>query len=83
MEMESAAEAAEWLERLRSQIEKTMFGTNHETFHYTLSIGLKSFSKKESTPQDILEDADNALYEAKRGGRNKIVVWKAKNHGAR
>lgn len=39
----------------------------------TVSIGVAT-SKEGQTPAQLLEDADKALYEAKAGGRNQVVV---------
>jgi diguanylate cyclase (GGDEF)-like protein len=38
----------------------------------TVSIGVATFSSKISTVTDLIREADNALYRAKRAGRNKV-----------
>jgi diguanylate cyclase (GGDEF)-like protein len=43
--------------------------------HVTLSIGVASFDKERlNDPGTLIEAADKALYAAKRGGRDKVVV---------
>jgi diguanylate cyclase (GGDEF)-like protein len=38
----------------------------------TVSVGVASFYSKISTVTDLIREADNALYRAKRAGRNKV-----------
>lgn len=39
----------------------------------TVSIGLASNSKTNKTPQEVMKQADNALYKAKENGRNCVI----------
>ena len=40
----------------------------------TVSLGVASFPFDGTTPSELLAGADQALYEAKRGGRDRTVV---------
>jgi len=40
----------------------------------TLSLGVATTSKKDCTPEILISEADLALYEAKKGGRDRIVT---------
>lgn len=42
----------------------------------TISIGVAEFDKSSKDPNTLYEKADNALYQAKEGGRNRVVVYK-------
>lgn len=67
----SLADAARFAERLRSTVAS-------ETFLYTgemtVSAGVASLSDDEKDWDSLLNRADKALYEAKKGGRNAVVV---------
>jgi len=75
-----AHEAAEVAERIRQSIaEHRFFNGAGESFQVTISIGVATFhpEKTGGAPKlrgDVLVGhADRALYEAKSGGRNKVV----------
>ncbi len=40
----------------------------------TVSIGVASCGKTTKTYRDLVEKADAALYQAKKGGKNRVVV---------
>ncbi len=46
----------------------------------TLSIGIAEWSKEYTQPEFLLRDADTALYQAKRLGRNRYEIFDVKMH---
>lgn len=64
------------LERLRKRIEEYPFKFNGEGLKLTISIGVAD-NLVEST-QELIDNADKALYEAKGGGRNRVIVFNNK-----
>jgi len=63
-------------ERIRGEIESQPFGTGaqDEPLHVTVSIGVASWSPMDDDAATLMKRADNALYEAKSGGRNRVVA---------
>jgi two-component system cell cycle response regulator len=62
-------------ERLRQSVERTPFKISHAVgeIQKTLSIGLSSLNFSGDTPAELIKRADNALYQAKHGGRNQTL----------
>jgi two-component system cell cycle response regulator len=62
--------------RMREIVEKTPFRINAEglTIHKTISIGVSSLHPDSDSVEGLLKRADEALYEAKNGGRNTVKV---------
>jgi two-component system, cell cycle response regulator len=62
-------------ERLRECIAAELFQINAETrIPVTASVGISTLDRPEDTPETIFKRADNALYTAKREGRNRVVA---------
>ncbi len=68
--------AAVVAERLRMAIEQEPFrlGDVAVPLQVTASMGIATLSPQSDSPETLLKRADNALYEAKRGGRNRVVA---------
>lgn len=66
-------EALAFARRLRESFEARGFGGTLATGkHITLSIGLEVFPSDARTAEELIELADQALYRAKRAGRNRV-----------
>ena len=61
-------------EKIRRLVESARFLVDQREFGCTVSAGLASFDPRLTTPQMLYEAADRNLYEAKRGGRNRVVA---------
>ncbi len=63
-------------ERLRQKIavEPFRIPESEESIEVTVSIGISSLVSAEDTPETLLKRADEALYEAKRAGRNRVAA---------
>lgn len=72
----SAGEALKIADDLREKIENAkILGELHSI---TISSGVASYPVHGSTSHQLIEKADQALYNAKENGRNKSVVWNKK-----
>jgi diguanylate cyclase (GGDEF)-like protein/PAS domain S-box-containing protein len=62
-------------ERLRMKIkEMTMLYQGRSMGMITISVGVAVFPDHGNSPTELMATADAALYEAKRGGRDRVVV---------
>ncbi len=61
-------------ERLREAINQVCIPWNDEMITVTISIGVATADDPEESLEDLLKRADQALYRAKEGGRNRVVA---------
>ena len=61
------------IERLRKAIEEYPFCYDCNSMKITVSIGVEGFNENIETPDDMLNNADKALYLAKERGRNQVI----------
>jgi diguanylate cyclase (GGDEF)-like protein len=66
---EDACRAAE---RLRSSIASVEFKAYDEKLSLSVSVGVSSFPESSSDRDELIENADKALYRAKHEGRNRV-----------
>lgn len=64
-------------ERLRNQVGSHLFATNAGVLHVTISLGISILDLNDPTQtfEDLIEQADSAMYHAKKTGRNKTATW--------
>ncbi len=69
-------------ERLRAQVEKHVFTYHGTKIPVTLSIGVSDSKFGLKNPIDLFKKADEAVYLAKRGGRNRVCSYLDKSSKA-
>ena len=62
-------------ERLRKTIEATTFTAAKNSIRITLSLGVAELDHDAASTNDLVSRADQALFGAKDGGRNRTFVW--------
>lgn len=62
-------------ERLRQLVEVHSIRAYDELLTQTISIGLAGFPAHGEALEELMEHADQALYAAKRAGRNRVIQW--------
>jgi hypothetical protein len=66
-------------ERLRDRVARdpvTISGPAGQ-LSVTISMGVASYAGPTDTPDDLIKRADEAMYQAKRSGRNRVVASRA------
>ena len=62
-----------YVERLRLEIEKTVFSFEGEEFNCTMTFGVSEYNQKDSS-DELVQNVDRKLYVGKERGRNR-VIW--------
>jgi diguanylate cyclase (GGDEF)-like protein len=74
----SKHEAANAAERIRRCVEEDSLAEGDRATATTVSIGVAVFPEHGDHIQTLIKNADAALYEAKKGGRNQVVTYQSK-----
>jgi len=60
--------------RPRKKPDKGKTVSSEKQLNVTVSIGVADKQERHILPQDVMKSADKALYKAKKGGRNKVII---------
>lgn len=67
--------ALQFAERLRKKVEALVFNAQDSTLRVTISIGVCIAPDHGESAQQLIEQADAALYVSKKSGRNRVSLW--------
>jgi diguanylate cyclase (GGDEF)-like protein len=67
-----ASQSVPLAERMRAAVEDMHLASPAPSGRVTVSIGLAQLMPGSADAQALIDGADRALYEAKRGGRNRV-----------
>jgi len=62
-------------DKIRDLAEKHQYIYKEDSLAVTVSIGVSEFAPFMENPTELIEQADNALYQAKAQGRNRVVAF--------
>jgi diguanylate cyclase (GGDEF)-like protein len=68
------------LDRLRNRLAENNFIHNGIEIQTSVSIGIATVSAMDEDPMDTIHRADNALYLAKKSGRNRVIYDRKRRH---
>ncbi len=74
---EASIEASSMIaERIRLLVESTLFDVGKAQLNLSVSLGISNFPMHGArSDEELIKMADQALYEAKRGGRNRVCIF--------
>lgn len=61
-------------ERIRLSIAETPFECDGSHFHISMTFGISVYNNQTGL-KDVIRQADDALYEGKRTGKNRVIIW--------
>ncbi len=73
LEATDRAGARQLAERIRTDVSKQQFKSANGSFQVTLSLGVASYPEDATAKEIVIARADESLYAAKHGGRNRTV----------
>jgi diguanylate cyclase (GGDEF)-like protein len=73
---DTALKVGEWI---RQQVENTSVTFEGKTILVTLSLGVSKLFAGETVPDTMIRRADEALYQSKKSGKNRVTIWSAGN----
>jgi diguanylate cyclase (GGDEF)-like protein len=74
-----ANRALEVGERIRRAVEAQVFHAGGKKLSSTISVGIATYPDDVSNVNDLLEKADEMLYECKESGRNKVISYSSQS----
>lgn len=75
LEDSNAKGARQMAERVRQEVERLSFRHKGEEVRVTMSLGVAVLPQHGEEKAELISRADQALYQAKQQGRNRVVVW--------
>ncbi len=72
-----SGQALQMAERIRKAVDEAPMRAQNQTLHVTISIGIASYPEDATLREEMIARTDQALYAAKRDGRNRALCYPA------
>ena len=76
-EMDTADDVFAWFERLRQFLADNPVRDREVVLRFTVSAGLSGYLPERPPVSELMAQADHALYQAKKAGRDKVILWQS------
>lgn len=76
-EMDTANEVFSWFEGLRQFTSENPVRDRDVILRFTVSAGVAGYLPDRPPVSELMAQADHALYQAKRAGRDRVIMWQA------
>ena len=80
-EMDTANEVFSWFEGLRQYVGENPVRDREAVLSFTVSAGVAGYLPDRPPVSELMAQADHALYQAKRAGRDRVMLWQAHSPG--
>jgi diguanylate cyclase (GGDEF)-like protein len=81
-EMDKAKEVFSWFEELRQFVMENPVRDREALLRFTVSAGVAGFLPDRPPVSELMAQADHALYQAKRAGRDRVMMWQSHASGS-
>jgi two-component system, cell cycle response regulator len=72
----AAKDACESLERIRAHVERIVLRSGTQSYTLTCTAGVAEFRPDMNNMEELVHNADTALYQGKSLGRNQVALFK-------
>lgn len=76
-ELDTANDVFAWFERLREFLRENPVRDREAVLPFSVSAGVSAYLPDRPPVSELMAQSDHALYQAKKAGRDRVVLWQA------